>query len=229
MDAIIGHTGFIGQILKKKIIGHFFNRSNINDINNNTYNIVYCSGIPSSKWIANKNPLEDSQNINNLLKILKNVKCEKFVLISTISVYDNEPYGINRKNFENSLIEIFGEKLLIVRLPAVYGEGLKKNLLFDMLNNTLMDKINEYDTYQWYNVNNIKSDIDYALINGEDLIELYPEPINNFQLMSLFNKKFDFISDNKKVNIQNIVPKNGYLYSSDRVIKELKEFINGYR
>lgn len=228
MDALIGHTGFVGGILKKYILGDYFNSKNIDEIIKNSYDVIYCAGVPSVKWIANKYPKEDIQNINRLLNVLKGVNCNKFILISTIAIYDNEPYGINRKKFEDDLTKIFGDKLLIVRLPAVYGDGLKKNLLFDMLNDCLITKINTNDKFQWYNTNNIKHDIDISLINNDKITELYPEPISNYQLMSLFNKKFDSISDNNNVYIQNVIPKNGYLYSSDMVIKELKKFINGY-
>jgi hypothetical protein len=228
MNAIIGHTGFIGNILKKNILGEYYNRSNIESMINKSYNIIYCAGVPSVKWVANKYPTEDMENIERLLKSLYYVKCNKFVLISTISIYDNESYGINRKNFEDNLIKKFGDKLLIVRLPAVYWEGLKKNLLFDMLNNTLVKEINACDEYQWYNVNNIKLDIENALSKKEQIVELYPEPISNAVLMSLFDKKFNFFDDCDFAYIQNIKPKNGYFKKSDEVIKELKEFINGY-
>lgn len=228
MDCVIGHTGFVGGILKKSIIGDYFNRENIGNILNNFYDTIYCSGVISIKWWANKYPNEDAQNIKNLLEIIRNVNCNKFILISTISIYDDEPYGINRKKFEDDLTKIFGNKLIIVRLPAVYGNGLKKNLLFDMLNNSILSEININDKYQWYNVNNIKFDIDSCLETGENVFEFFPEPITNEQLISLFSKNFKIIDNDENSYIQNRIPKNGYLYSSDKVMKELKEFIDGY-
>lgn len=229
MNAVIGHTGFIGSILKKDISGDYFNRENINSLCNKSYNIVYCAGVSAIKWYANKHPEEDKKNIDDLFRNLINLKCKKFVLISTISIYDNEPYGINRKNFEDDLIKIFKDRLLIVRLPAVFGDGIKKNLLFDILNNSLISKINIKDKYQWYNVNNIKFDIDKFLDSDKQIVELYPEPITNKELISIFSKEIDIIDDEKNSYIQNRIPKEGYFYSSDKVINELKKFINGYR
>ena len=83
MDCVIGHTGFVGGILKKSIIGDYFNRENIGNILNNFYDTIYCSGVISIKWWANKYPNEDAQNIKNLLEIIRNVNCNKFILIST--------------------------------------------------------------------------------------------------------------------------------------------------
>jgi len=227
-DALIGYTGFVGNILKKDIIGDYYNSKNINDIKNKSYKNVYCAGVSAVKWFANKNPNVDMENIDILLKNIKTIKCEKLILVSTIGIYDNEPYGYNRKSLEEKLTDVFGDKLFIVRLPAVYGEGLKKNLLYDMLNNSLLKEINLGDTFQWYNVDNIKTDIDNFLEKNYQLIELYPEPITNKELIDLFDADFNVVNDKENVIKQNIVPKNGYIYSSDEVKKYLKIFIDGY-
>ena len=228
MNALIGHTGFIGGILKKNIVAEYFNRDNITEISKKKYNIVYCAGVPGTKWYANKFPEDDKKNINFLYNNLVNLECEKFVLISTISVYDNEPYGINRKVLENNLLDIFKNKILIIRLPAVFGEGLKKNILFDMLNGCLKSKINIKDKYQWYNVNNIKDDIDNFINSNQKIIELYPEPITNEELVSLFSIQFQVFNDSSTSYIQNKVPQNGYIQSAETVKKHLKKFIDGY-
>ena len=122
MNAVIGHTGFIGGILKKSVIGDYFNSKNIEDLKNKSYDTIYCAGVSAQKFYANRYPDEDKKKIDNLLQNIHGVKCKKFILISTISIYDDESYGINRKEFEKNLIHLFGDKLLIVRLHAVYVE-----------------------------------------------------------------------------------------------------------
>lgn len=228
MDALIGYTGFIGNILKKDVIGEYYNSKNIKDIQFKNFNTVYCAGVSSTKWFANKNPDIDKSNINNLFDNIKTINCERIILISTIGVYDNEPYGRNRKELEIKLSKIFKEKLMIVRLPAVYGDGLKKNLLYDLLNDCLIKDVNLNDTYQWYNVNTLKYDIDNFLKKGISLIELFPGPITNKELLTLFDKSFDYIDDYENKIVQNIVPTNGFIYKSEKVIEELKKFIDGY-
>jgi len=72
---------------------------------------------------------------------------ERFVLISTVAVLagfaasseddaafeSTTAYGVNRRRLEVFVAERF-PGALIVRLPALFGPGLKKNFLFDMMN-----------------------------------------------------------------------------------------------
>ena len=46
-------------------------------------------GAPAEKWRANLNPLEDEKNIDFLIYNLNNIKAKKFVLISTVDVFEN--------------------------------------------------------------------------------------------------------------------------------------------
>ena len=58
---------------------------------------MYFCGIPAVKWYANKNPDEDSEIINNIQTILKTMKINKFILISTIDVYNNVNGNFNEE------------------------------------------------------------------------------------------------------------------------------------
>ena len=89
MNAIIGYTGFVGSnLIEKMKFDYKFNTININDITDHEYDLVICASIPSSKWAANKNPKNDLDNIIELTNALKNVKCDYFILISTIDVFE---------------------------------------------------------------------------------------------------------------------------------------------
>tara|TARA_Y100001980_G_C14505646_1_gene281267 strand:- start:49 stop:1005 length:957 start_codon:yes stop_codon:yes gene_type:complete len=146
--ALIGYTGFVGSNLKKQFeFDDLFNSTNINEIKGRNYDLVICAGIQGSMWLANRDPLADLKSIKNLLDILKTIKTKQFVLISTISVYKNPinvfeddftpenylGYGKNRFFAENFIKNVF-ENYLIVRLPNLFGLGLKKNFIYDLLN-----------------------------------------------------------------------------------------------
>ena len=149
MNALIGYTGFVGSNISNQIKFDFlFNSKNIHEILNNSYDLVVCSAISAEKFLANKYPEEDIRKINNLKEQIKDLKCKKFVLISTIDVIDKqigsdentiidktklEPYGYNRLDFENFVLDNFKD-VSIIRLPALFGKGLKKNFIFDMIN-----------------------------------------------------------------------------------------------
>lgn len=190
--ALIGHTGFVGSnLLTQTDFSHRFHRANIATIAEQSYDLVVCAGVQATKWWANKNPDEDRQGIEALKKNLKNVKTERFVLLSTIDVYENshsqtdeatppppgiQPYGAHRLALEAWVRESFSNTL-IVRLPALFGPGLKKNIIFDLLTDNQTDKIIPNTTFQWYDLRNLWRDIGIAEKAKLDLIHLMPEPL----------------------------------------------------
>jgi len=201
MNALIGYTGFVGSNINEKMgFEYHYNSKNIGDIINYQYDLVVSSGLPSLKWYANKNPEEDLNNIKNLINHLKQVKCNRFVLISTSDVYANTsnnpnfvkcdkthiPYGYNRYYAEQEIEKIFGDKLTIIRLPMLFGNNLKKNVLYDLINKDLFKPLNLCDTYQWYDVRDLVDDINFALDNQLLELNLFTEPISMNELVDKF-------------------------------------------
>ena len=147
MKALIGFTGFVGSNLANTQYTHQYNSKNINEIIGKEFEQVVCAGVRAEKFLANAYPQQDLAGIQELIEILKQVKCNQFVLISTIDIY-KEPknvdentniqleglhaYGANRYYMEEFVRNNF-EDYLIVRLPALFGKGLKKNFIYDMI------------------------------------------------------------------------------------------------
>lgn len=201
--AIIGHTGFVGQYIHRIFPeAHCFNSKNVDELKNQTFDLVFCSGINATKWIANKNPEEDWANISKLIQVLKTITIiNKFILISTIDIYDisntlcvqneiiissqlKEAYGKHRYQIELQLKEYFTKQLLIIRLGALFGFGLKKNILFDIIQKSKIT-YNPKSCFQWYNMQWFKQDLKYILNQHQiDSINLFCEPLSNEELMS---------------------------------------------
>ena len=149
MKGIIGYTGFVGNNLDSQIkFDEKYNSKNINEIKGKQFDIVYCAGVSAIKWFANQNPDKDMEEIDSLIENLKTIKTKMFILISTIDIYPEfeninedtlpniskqDAYGKNRYYLENWVKNNF-ENYLIVRLPALFGKGLKKNFIYDLLN-----------------------------------------------------------------------------------------------
>ena len=233
MNALIGHTGFVGSNIKnQKEFDYYYNSKNINDIVDKSFNTVVCSGVNSIKWFANSNPKKDYYNIYNLIDKLKTISFKKFILISTIAVYDNpanNAYGRNRLYLENYVRNNF-KNYLIVRLPGLFGKGLKKNIIYDLLNNNHIYLPNENSTLQYYSLDNIWKDIKCALKNKLQVINISTEPIIFKDILDLFSVSTmgtNIVHENMKSNHSKYWGKTGnYLYLKEEILLQLKKFIN---
>lgn len=148
-DAIIGATGLVGSNLARQIESAAgYNSKTIWETAGKDFGTVYCAAAPGSMFEANKFPDQDEARIDALIDSLKQIRAERFVLVSTIAVLENFgfeqdestqsfqtklPYGQNRRRLEEAVQAHF-ETSLIVRLPALFGPGLAKNFIFDLLN-----------------------------------------------------------------------------------------------
>ncbi len=149
-SAIIGYTGFVGgNLCDQSQYTDYYNSKNIQEIEGKHYDTIVCAGIPAAMWLANNKPEQDLEQILQLTRLLGTCSCERFVLISTIAVYDaqqkgmNEQtedmlesqltYGKNRYVAEQEIARSF-PKHHILRLPALFGPHIKKNFLYDLCN-----------------------------------------------------------------------------------------------
>jgi hypothetical protein len=193
MRALIGHTGFVGSNLRRA--GGFdsmFNSSNYRDMAGRRFDEVVCAGLAAAKWIANSAPETDRAAIAALTDVLSQADIGRFVLISTIDVYPdpsmavdedfdpaghpNHAYGTNRLALEK-WVGLHHPDHLIVRLPALFGPGLKKNALFDLLHRNSVEKINPNGRFQFYPVGRLSADIATAAAAGLKLVNLFTEPV----------------------------------------------------
>ena len=230
--AIIGYTGLIGKNLINQYKSKFksidlFNSKNSNNLKDKKYDLVFCSAMPAEKWIANKFPKKDTLNRDKLIKNLSKLSTNLIVLISTIDVHQNHIYGKNRKYLEKYVQKKFN-KYLIIRLPAVFGKGLKKNILFDLLNRNQLDKIYNNDRFQWYDLSYLKKDIEKLKHKINEIHELYSYPLENKFIINLF-KNIDINQNRKKPLIYDIKPKKGYYISKNIILNRIKKFINEYK
>lgn len=148
-DALVGYTGFVGgNIARRHSFDGIYNSKNIEDAFGTKPDLLVYSGIRAEMFIANKFPEQDLALIDEAIKNISLIHSKRVVLISTISVYDNvmgidedvaidetklQPYGKNRRYLEKWVMENCSDSL-IVRLPALYGDGIKKNFIYDLIN-----------------------------------------------------------------------------------------------
>jgi len=191
-NALIGFSGFVGSTLLKQVGFDFLYRSsNIGEIEGKTFDTVVCTAAPAQKWIANREPVADLQNIESLIAHLKTVTCTTFILISTVDVFKNpigvdedtlvdeeglHAYGLHRRLLEK-FVESHFPNHLIVRLPGLVGPGLRKNVIFDFRNDNNLQIIDSRGVFQFYPMVNLWYDIQIALRADLKLVHLTAEPI----------------------------------------------------
>jgi sugar phosphate isomerase/epimerase len=247
---IVGYSGFVGgNLLLHNKFDYFFNSKNFDTAINLDIDTMYFCGIPATKWYANKNPEEDSNNINNIMNILKTIKIKKIILISTIDVYDNidgeynedytcdymnnHIYGKNRFLFEEFIKENF-TNYYIVRLPALFGYGLKKNIIYDLINKNQINKININTNFQWYDLNWLNKDIETIIENNIRICNLFTEPIETINIVKLFDYSIDLYDNNNyikydlKTKYSSVFNCNnkGYIRTKEEVVENLIKYIN---
>ncbi|MFX0201180.1 MAG: NAD-dependent epimerase/dehydratase family protein [Candidatus Hodarchaeota archaeon] len=244
--ALIGHTGFVGSNLLKQ--AHFdavYNSQNIESIQGTCHDLIFCAGAPGTKWRANAEPEKDLATIMRLIRNLKAVETNQFVLISTVDVYlhpinvneesipiidDLPPYGAHRRMLEEFVESQFSST--IVRLPGLFGPGLRKNAIYDLLNNRL-EYCNPRDIIQYYNTNHLYNDILKTLDFGINLINIVTEPVNvRLVARKVFGINFDddltkdYAHYDVRTKYARLWNKIGeYLYSKEEVLHDLKDFV----
>lgn len=206
-NALIGFSGFVGStLLKQAPFESLYRSTNIGEIEGKSFNTVVCAGAPAQKWIANREPEADRQTIEGLIEHLKSMTCKTFVLISTVDVFKNplgvdedtpieeaglHAYGLNRRLLEK-FVESHFSNYLIVRLPGLVGPGLRKNVIFDFLNDNNLPTIDSRGVFQFYPMVNLWYDIQIALDAGLKLVHLTAEPISVADVSAQgFGKSFE--------------------------------------
>lgn len=175
-DLLVGSTGFVGSnLMRSHEFAAVCHSVDVASYYGSSPELCVYSGVPAAMFLANKDPEADLAVMKNARENLRSISPAKVVLISSIAVYSDsrlkdescEPsddglsaYGRNRLTLEKWVREDFPDAL-IVRLPALYGFGLKKNFLFDL--HTITPAMLKPDLYERLSL------LDSAVKNGYEL------------------------------------------------------------
>jgi nucleoside-diphosphate-sugar epimerase len=251
-SALIGHTGFVGgNLLRQHAFDDLYNSKNIESISGRSYDLIVSAGAPAEKWKANQNPEADRAAIQRLMSALENVRARQFMLISTVDVYptpfnvdEDTPvdwtqasaYGRHRKQLEEFIAAKFPS--LIVRLPGLFGVGLKKNIIFDFLKGNQVDKIHADAEFQFYGLDHLWADLEKAQYARLALLNVATEPVS-VEEVARVAFGMEFTSRPAGLTPARYAMKsryeaswggtNGYLQNKQQVLADLKQFVSNER
>lgn len=186
MKILVGNTGFVGSNLSQS--GEFdimVNSKNVTDAFGKKPEMLFFAGVRAEKYIANSNPAADEKHICEAMENIKRISPRSVVLISTVDVYKHpvevtetseikaeflSAYGLNRYRLECFVRENFTDHL-IVRLPGLYGNNLKKNFIFDMI----------------HFIPSALTDIKIAELDSDFILKFYRKQLNGFYVLRDIN------------------------------------------
>ncbi len=199
--ALIGHTGSIGAgLCGARHWDACFNRSNLSSLRGAEFDLIVCAALPAARRRAEANPGGDRSNMMRLLAVLDTVRAKRFVLVSTFDVYPSRlgvdedcvfaprtdsAFAEHRLEGESEIVARFPE-CHIVRLPALFGPGARRNVLHDLLHRVELESINPESRFQWYPVERLASDIDTVMALSLPQVNLATEPISTGELHRAF-------------------------------------------
>lgn len=236
MRGLIGHTGFVGSnLLHQAEFDRCYNSSNIESIAGEEFDLLVCAGVSSVKWKANQSPQEDFDQIQRLLDCLSTTTFKNLVLVSTIAVYHqpaDNAYGRHRLYLETYLQNTYSN-VSVMRLPSLFGRGLKKNVIYDLMNEDHRFIPSPWSYFQYYCLDNIWKDIEKQLGLGIKVLNVNSEHIPFGRVLDMFGVSPDKFWGNKVIK-ENMLSEHAahwgktgeYLYSYEEVLAELQRFIN---
>lgn len=192
--ALIGATGSVGKEIfnqlsqKDNLNVNTFTRRNITDTLNSEYDITICAAPSSGKLKTNLGLDNSDKDIEELCRIIKEIKTNRFILVSSQSViYEAEKlYGkVQKKVLDSVLVHHSNHTVYLV--DTLYGTSLNKGFISDIitkqwsfLSDELIQKLPELTNYYkkigntnlWERYNELPKNLLEKLPN---IVDIYPD------------------------------------------------------
>jgi nucleoside-diphosphate-sugar epimerase len=157
MIYVIGGTGFVGSAYarlfeRKGLPFRIIRREDFDSLRDTSCDILINANGNSKKFLADQDPNgEFEASVSSVLRSLTAFKFDKYVHLSTGDVYPAQScpeqsredigipverlsrYGLH-KFLAEQLVRNYAKKWLVVRMGGFVGPGLKKNAVYDILN-----------------------------------------------------------------------------------------------
>lgn len=241
MDAIIGASGLVGKHLCSIVSAERFGSANVTEIVGRRFDTIWIAAPSAVKWKANAEPVEDFLNIQTLHSVVQTADARRIVHFSTVDVYAAEQlangpteldqaesdcsYGKNRlwleKNWSADVVQI-------VRLPGLFGSGLKKNIIFDLINCRNYENISLESAYQWYDLGDMPELIAEINLEKDKIVNVSVEPtLTHGIVQGIFPEVLSRCTGNNGIRYD-MRSTSGYRFSKEKVIEQIRRYVESY-
>ena len=197
--ALIGATGSVGEEIFNQLLKidnlhvNTFTRRNITDVLHSEYDITICAAPSSGKLKTNLGLDNSDKDIEDLCRIIKEIKTNRFILISSQSViYEAEKlYGKVQKKVLDSVL-VHHSNHTVYLADTLYGTSLNKGFISDII------------TKQWSFL-------------SDDYIQKLPELMNYYKKIGNTNlwERYNELPKNLLEKLPNIVD----IYPDDKIFQ----------
>jgi hypothetical protein len=145
--------------------------------------------------------------------------------------FTDEAYGKHRRMMEEWVMSYYLD-YHIVRLPALFGIGLKKNALYDLLTGNKTCAINPLDSFQWYYLDDLYEDLNSIVSDGWREVNLFSEPVTMQDVLSEFFDVQDVSVREGKPILYNFITQyteSGYWNTKFEILESMHKFISLWR
>ena len=194
--ALIGATGSVGEEIFNQLLKidnlhvNTFTRRNITDVLHSEYDITICAAPSSGKLKTNLELDNSDRDIEELCRIIKEIKTNRFILVSSQSViYEAEKlYGKVQKKVLDSVL-VHHSNHTVYLADTLYGTSLNKGFISDII------------TKQWSFL-------------SDDYIQKLPELMNYYKKIGNTNlwERYNELPKNLLEKLPNIVD----IYQDDK-------------
>lgn len=192
---VIGAEGFVGsafvRLLKSRadIELACVTRSNYGQFAGKLSDVVIEAACNSKKFIADENPVAEFEaSVTHRLNTLLQFPAQLHVHISSVDVYNDltspettredsivdlrqtSRYGFH-KYLAEQLVQHYAQRWLILRLAGMVGSGLRKNPVFDIVNDLPL-RVHPDSRYQYMNTDDVAR-IGWGLVEKETHGEIF--------------------------------------------------------
>lgn len=248
-SVLVGYSGFVGgNLLQRRHFDLLVNSANTEELRDGAFGEVVFSAARAEKWRANSDPDHDAAHITQLEDLMSSFTSERFTLISTVDVYGTpvdvdestsvdtgglHAYGLHRYRLEQAARRLHGD-VLVARLPGLFGSGLKKNVVFDLLTDNEVQKIQPESSFQYYNLAHLSDDLEWAWRNALGLVNLVTEPVTTAAIVDAVFERSPLSTpigvpaaryDVRTLHAGLRAAHSHYLYDRHAVLTEMREFV----